>query len=465
MALESGALDRRNFLRASVAGAIALPVGIGLASCAAGGGGGGATAPKTKDNPFGVADNTTVDAVIFNGGYGVDYVSYAGKIFEKQHSGSKVKVNPSTEIATELQPRFVAGNPPDLIDNSGAKQIGFNSIRKQLEDLSDVFDANNLEGNKISDTLFAGVKEPGTFNGKFVALNYVLTVYGVWYSASLFEKNGWTAPTTWDEALELGAKAKSAGKYLFVWGKEAATYYHTLAVDSAIKEGGKEVALNIENLKSGCWSQEPIQKAFTYLKKAVDSQYFKPGGQGTQFTAAQAQWSLDESAIMYPSGSWIENEMKKQTADDFKMTGVPEFSISDGGSMPKTALRSAAGEPFCVPSSAKSSAAGKEMLRIMLSKDAATNFAKTKLAPTIVKDTVPDDGFGSTALASQLKMLSDAGSDIYDWVDAYGMNQDQLVLWNTFLSGGSSVAQLTDGLQGITDKIANDDSIDKVEYK
>jgi N-acetylglucosamine transport system substrate-binding protein len=37
------------------------------------------------------------------------------------------------------------------------------------------------------------------------------------------------------------------------------------------------------------------------------------------------------------------------------------------------------------------------------------------------------------------------------------------VLWNTFLQGGSSVAELTKGLQSISDKIAKDDSIKKVE--
>jgi len=39
------------------------------------------------------------------------------------------------------------------------------------------------------------------------------------------------------------AQAKAKGKYLFVWGKEAATYYQTLAIGSAIKEGGDEVRL------------------------------------------------------------------------------------------------------------------------------------------------------------------------------------------------------------------------------
>ena len=83
-----------------------------------------------------MADKSTVDAVIFNGGYGIDYVAFAAYLMEKNHAGSTVKVSPTTKIATELQPRFVGGNPPDLIDNSGADAIGFSTILDQLEDLS-----------------------------------------------------------------------------------------------------------------------------------------------------------------------------------------------------------------------------------------------------------------------------------------------------------------------------------------
>ena len=128
-------------------------------------------------------------------------------------------MSPSTQIAQQLQPRFVGGNPPDLIDNSGANAIGFSTIQQQLETLDDVFDANNYEGTKISGTLYPNVKNPGTFGGKFLAMNYVMTVYGMWYSASLFQHNDWTPPQTWDEAIALGAKAKAKGKYLLVWGK------------------------------------------------------------------------------------------------------------------------------------------------------------------------------------------------------------------------------------------------------
>jgi N-acetylglucosamine transport system substrate-binding protein len=60
-------------------------------------------------------------------------------------------------------------------------------------------------------------------------------------------------------------------------------------------------------------------------------------------------------------------------------------------------------------------------------------------------------------------MLDAAGSNTfnYQFVDYYGMNTDQLVVWNSFLSGQTDVAGLTKGLQTITDKIANDPSVKK----
>ena len=159
--------------------------------------------------------------------------------------------------------------------------------------------------------------------------------------------------------------------------------------------------------------------------------------------------------------------MKTQTKDDFKMTGAPEPTVDASSSMPWEALHSTAGEGFVVPSQGKNVAGGKEFLRAMLSKDAATNFAKTTFSSSIVKGLIPEDGFGSTALQSQVTMLDAAGTNIFSWsfVDLYGTNTDQLVLWNTFLQGGSDVATLTKGLQSITDKIAKDDSIKKITVK
>ena len=266
--------------------------------------------------------------------------------------------------------------------------------------------------------------------------------------------------------LALGQEAKGKGKYLLGWGKEAATYYQTMAIASAIKQGGDEVRLALENLKPDCWSSEPVQGVFNGLKKIIDAGYVKPGGAGTQFTAAQAQWSDAEDFILYPSGGWIENEMKKQTKEGFQMTGAPEPVVSSDSSLPWEALHSTAGEGYIVPSQGKNVAGGKEFMRAMLSKEAAVNFAKTKLLLDhrqghraggrlrVDRAGVPGQdarGRGRQRLLLELRR------------PVRHRTPTMLVLWNTFLQGGSSVAELTKGLQAITDKIAKDDSIKKVE--
>lgn len=464
---ESTTLQRRRFLGLVLAGTL---VPAATAACAASGGNEGSgdsgpTGEVSDQNPFGVAKGAAVDAVIFDGGYGTDYVSFAAAKYADLHDGGKLTVSPSTQIAQELQPRFVGGNPPDLLDNSGANAIGLATIAAQLEDLTPLTKAKNTDGTVIADTLYPGMLDDGTYDGRLVQLNYVLTVYGLWYSKSLFDANGWKAPATWDDALALGASAKEKGKYLFCWGKEAASYYLTLAVDSAIKEGGDEVRVALGNLEADAWSHPAVQAVFGKMSEAVKAGYFRPGGAGTQFTAAQAQWSQAQEAILYPSGSWIENEMKSQTAADFQMTGAPPPSVTSGAAMPAAAFHASAGEPFVVPSKGKNKAGGMEVLRIMLSKEAATNFAKTKLSSTVVKDTVPEDAFGSTALASQIAMLNAAGEDTYtfNFNDVYGFTSQNNVLWNGFLSGQLDVAGLTSGLQQQFDQTREDSSIVKVK--
>ncbi|ROP34527.1 N-acetylglucosamine/diacetylchitobiose ABC transporter substrate-binding protein [Pseudokineococcus lusitanus] len=465
-------VQRRNFLKALTAGAVVTPFGLSLASCAAGGsgpseggGGGGATGAVTDTNPFGVAADSTVEAIIFDGGYGTDYASFAANLLQENQDGVTVDVTGSTQIAQQMQPRFVGGNPPDLLDNSGANAIGISTIAAQLEDLQEVIDAVNTEGTPIADTLYPNVLGVGQFDGRLVAINYVLTVYALWYSQTLFDANGWTAPQTWDDALALGAAAQEQGKYLFTWGREAASYFLTMALDSAIKEGGDEVRLQMANLQADAWSGEAITGVLAAMEQVVANGYMRPGGAGTQFTQAQAQWSQAQEALLYPSGSWIENEMADATADDFQMTGAPAPTVTADAALPYAAINNTPNEPFAVPSQGANAAGGKEMLRVMLSPETATEFARTKLASTIVAGTIPEDAFGSTALAAQVSMLEAAGTDTfnYNFVATYGMTADVNVLWNSFLSGDSDAAALAEGMQALFDRIREDDSVEKVE--
>ncbi len=415
------------------------------------------------DNPFGLDVPSQIHASVFDGGYGLSYAEYAGGMVEGKFEGVTVRVSRIRDATLELLPLFTEGNPPDVIDNAGKDKISLSAIIDQLEDLNDVIDSNNYEGDVIRDTLYAGVLEPGTIGGKLVVINYVLTVFGLWYSSSLFEENGWEPPGTWDDALALGAQAQEQGKYLFLWGNEAADYYLELAITSAIKEGGHEVRLALDNLQEGCWSLPAVQEVFGKMEEIVRAGYIRPGGGGTEYTAAQASWSQAQEALLYPSGAWIGNEMKDQTAEGFDMVGAPVPTLTSSPSLPYEAIHAAAGEPYVVPSQGNNVAGGKELMRAMLSKEAAENFSKEILSLSIVKDTVPEDGFGSTALISQIDMLGNAGDDVFTWkFDAfYGMGPEIVVLWNSFLDGQLTTQELTTRLQEITDRIRNDDTIEK----
>lgn len=449
-----------------LAGALALS--LALTSCA-GSTPEGPAGEITADNPFGLAADSSIDAVVFDGGYGTEYVAHAGEVLNKTFPNVDVKVSASNGIAQELQPRFVGGDPPDLFSNDGAGNIPTDTILDQLVTLDDLWDAKNLDGVKISDAVFPSVRKDGTYGDKFVAANYVMTVIGLWYSDSLLEEHGWDVPQTWDEMLDLGAKAKEKGLYLFTFGKEAAVYYEWMLLDSAIKQGGLDVITDIANLEPDAWSNAAVVDVYEAMEEAISAGYVMPGGAGTQFTQAQAQWSQDQAALFYPSGSWIENEMKDATASGFNMTVAPFPTLTSDSALPYTAVQAGAGVPFEIPADSANIAGAKELLRTMLSKESASKFSETTLAPTIVKDTVPADGFGSTALASTMASMETAGDDIFNWVlsnkspSYYGV--DHSVALISFLSGDITAAEYLAQVQEMSDKVAADSSVDKTTFE
>lgn len=461
-------MKRLTKYRAGMGAASALALTLVLTSCAGSSSPEGPAGEVTADNPFGLAEDAPIEVVVFDGGYGTDYVSFAADVLNESFPGVDVTVSPSGAIAQELQPRFVAGDPPDLFSNDGAGPIPTDTIIDQLATFDDVWDAENLDGVKISDAVFPNVRDDGTYDDKFIAANYVMTVIGLWYSNSLLEQHGWDVPQTWDELLELGAKAKEEGLYLFTFGKEAATYYEWMLLDSAIKEGGLEVITDIANLEPDAWSHPAVVEVYKAMEEAIAAGYMMPGGAGTQFTQAQAQWSQDQKALFYPSGSWIENEMKDATAPGFEMTVAPFPTLTTDSALPYTAIQAGAGVPFEIPADAENVAGAKELLRTMLSKEVASHFSETTLAPTIVKDTVPADGFGSTALASTMGSMESAGDDIFNWLLSnkspayYGI--DHGVPFISFLSGDMTAEEYLAEVQAMSDKVAADESVKKLDF-
>ena len=129
---------------------------------------------RTAENPFGVTQGSAVDAVIFNGGYKTDDIDDVAEQARKK-LGRTHMITPSAQVARELQPRFVGGIPPGLVDNAGANQIGMLTIVDRWEDLTSLLEANTSQGRKIAGTVCGEtLTKAGTYNGTFLALNYAI---------------------------------------------------------------------------------------------------------------------------------------------------------------------------------------------------------------------------------------------------------------------------------------------------
>lgn len=211
--------------RPLIAGALALATVAALTACS----GGDAPATDSADaiGPFGAPSNQPLEVYAFDGGYGTEYTKTVVELYNDALPSSEVEVKSVQDIATQLQPRFVSSNPPDLIDNSG-KPIEITTLADadQLRDLSDLLDAPSWDDPDVTvgETLTPGVVETGSYDGKMLELRYVNTAKGLWYSESLFEEYGWEVPTTWDDFLALGEEAKAEGIALFAYPGQVISY-------------------------------------------------------------------------------------------------------------------------------------------------------------------------------------------------------------------------------------------------
>ncbi|MEV4200050.1 N-acetylglucosamine/diacetylchitobiose ABC transporter substrate-binding protein [Micromonospora globbae] len=464
-------LSRRTVLRrAAAAGLLATPAAGLLSACVAGGDDEPteqAAGEKSADNPLGVKEDAPLEVVIFNGGLGTKYATDVHiPSYKKKFPKAEVKFSQTEEVATVLQPRFTSNTPPDMVNNAGSKLMDQGALVQagQVQDLTELFDAPSLHdpNTKVKDTLIPGTVEQGTFNGKPYVLNYAFTVFGLWYDAALFEKNGWTAPKTWAEFTALCDKIKAAGITPYSYAGANASYYQYLVIlTSAAKIGGPDVLKNIDNLEDGAWQAEPVKQAAAAWAE-IGAKYGNKAHLGLKHTEVQLQQNQGKVAF-YPSGSWLENEQAKDTPPGFKYAVMPTPSVTAADKLPQTAIYAAAGEMYFVASKGKNPRGGMEYLRHMLSKDGARGFTELTKVLTVVKGAV--DGMEiSPGLTSGNQMLSAAGSDYFAYrFDTWYKKLDDecRAATNELMFNGGTADKFCERMQKAADAVKKDSSIEK----
>jgi len=469
----SSDLSRRSLLRrAAAAGLLATPAAGLLAACGeekpSGTGGTGA---KSAKNPFGMAEDGTVEVVIFDGGYGQKYATDGlTPNFKAAWPKAQVKHTATQDITALLQPRFQGGNPPEFVNNSGTKAMDFGALVAdgQLADLTELWVAASVDdpSKKVRDTVLPGTVEAGSFNGKPYVLYYVSTAFGLWYSGKLFKDNSWTPAKSWDEFLALCEKIKAKGITPYAYAGANAAYYQVRVIlTHAAKVGGEAILKDIDNLKAGAWKNDAVVKAAEAWGSLAAKGYMDKAHEGLKHTEVQLQQNQYKVA-MYPSGDWLEGEQAKTTPPDFEyqLAAIPSLSSSD--KLSAAAVQTAAGEGYFVTAKSKNKAAGLEYMRQMLSKGSARKFTEITdaHAVTVVSGAAEGFAFPPGAKSSQAAVKA-AGKDVIGNYMFDGWYQDlekeTRAATNELMFGRINGAAWAERIQKKADAISADKSVTK----
>jgi N-acetylglucosamine transport system substrate-binding protein len=468
--MPSHEISRRSVLRAAAVLGLAAP---GLAACVTAGSSGNTSAgsgDKSATNPFGVKADAPLEVVVFKGAYGDDYVLAAESVYKKQFGGAVIDHKGIQKVGDTLRPRFVAGSPPDVVNNTGAGRLDIAALNqsKQLENLDKLLDSPSWDDPnvKVRDTLLPGVVEDGVYDGSFVRFNYAYTAWGLWYSKPLFEKNGWKWPQTWPEMLALCEEIKKSGIAPWTYQGKFPEYMTDPLLVMAVRGGGMDLLKAIDNLQPNAWRHESVKAAAEAIAELSGKGYLMAGSEALSHTEAQAAWCQGKAAII-PSGSWLEAEQKSVTPAGFDMVMGAVPSLSANSKLKTNAIHAASSEAYLVPSQGKNVQGGLEFLRMLFSRNAMKDFAKSVGTLPSVKGAT--DGLTlSPALASVSEAVKNAGDDTINyrhriWYPTLTKAVDDSVA--ELVTRRITPAEWVDRVQKAADDLAKDTSIKKYERK
>ncbi|MFD5806056.1 MULTISPECIES: N-acetylglucosamine/diacetylchitobiose ABC transporter substrate-binding protein [unclassified Streptomyces] len=470
-------VGRRDLIKRSAAlGLISVPTMGFLSACASGGGDDQEKAKageKSAKNPLAVNDSAKMEFVLFDGGFGKEYAEDAVKLYEKAFPKAEVKFSATQKIQSTLQPRFNGGNPPDLVDNSGAEQMDMGVLvgKKQLADLTPLLDAPSYDdpNKKVRDTLRPGIVEMGQFDGDPVwILYYAYTVYGNWYSQKALDSLDAEYPKTWDEMLAVCEKAKKKGMAGWTYAGKY-PYYIPFSMSPMIaKVGGVEVLDAIDNLEPNAWKHPAVKTVFEAWYELYKKGYILKGTPGLDHIQSQTAWAKGK-ALFIPNGSWVENESAKVIPADFDLAVSAPPGIDDSDKMPFGTMWASGGEPFIVPAKAANGAGGMEQLRVMLSEASSKNF--TSKVKSLSAYNGGTDGIELTpGLKSGVAALELAGSNVVnprmqDWYVQLQKEKIGVGCLGEMMAGRMTPAETIKKIQGFADDAAKDSSIKHYKHQ
>lgn len=361
---------------------------------------GGSTAPSqtpAEQSPSGSTSGTgeltgELEIQYFVGGYGDKWWKQIISEFETAHPGLKVKQSAGSQINEQMKPRWIKGDPPDVvfIDGAGANETQMVEDDQLLDITSWISEAKNVDGEKIVDQLFSGPKD---YDGVNYSVPLVFGSWGTFYDAKLFKDKGWQVPTNFEEFMSVSKEIKAAGIHPFIHTGMYPYYLKGAFVDSAIvaaNNGDPSILSRMEKLEEGIFQSEPVKKALEKLVQMRDAGFIDPASKAINHTDSQMTFLQHKNAFI-SNGLWVENEMGDNVPSDFEFGFIAALGIDPGQKsvvVPYT-------NNIAIAKKAKNVDAAKAFLQFIFTKQSAVKWAELTGVPMNYKVDLESSNAGS----------------------------------------------------------------------
>lgn len=320
----------------------------------------------------------TFELQIFAGGYGSQAWEEIIAAFEEANPKLDVIVYMDANVNKQMQTRWIQGNPPDFVFLTGSNlPVEEYLAEGLLMDLTDFYETAKMYNSEelLKDHINADLVP--RYNGKVMQMPLLMSCYGMWYDAALYEQNGFTQPNNFDELKTLCSTAQSKGMSAFVYPGQSAGYLVWGLVMPAIAAYGQEYFDKIHLASDpAAFRDERFVSVLKRLEVLADAGYFQQGTVSLNHIQSQMQW-LNHNGLMIPNGLWLESEMKKDIPKDFVMRYAPSPLITADQTL--TVISDAA--PVGIPTAAKNPDAAKEFLRFLYAPENIVKFTEMANVP------------------------------------------------------------------------------------
>ena len=395
---------------------LALIMALGLVACGNGGGGADDDAKTVvywsmweSTEPQGQAIAAAVESFTKETGIKVD-LQFKGR----------------TGIREGLQPALDAGQVIDVFDEDIDRvNTTFAPYLLDLEELAAKYD---YEKTAIAG-LIGACREVG--GGKLMSVPYQPNVFNFFYNAKIFEEVGVSAPTTWAELLDVCAKIKAAG-YTPITCDDA---YITCMIGYHLgrlvgEEGVRDIVTNAK------WDDPAVAQFAKEYEELASLGYFSANIESNVWPNGQNVELAGGTAAMYLNGSWLPNEVKGITGEDF-VWGCFSYPTLENGTVGLEAANYGA-QVFAINNKTEVADEAFQLIKYLTKGEADKNLST--LSVGIPADTTNTEW---PALMAGVKPVMEATTLRWSWAVGVESNNDitPAIKENTLkLCGGSITA-------------------------